>query len=39
MVEYKDPELTSHKLKKTTSIYRTTIDVKEQNLPGKVFYN
>ena len=40
MVEYKDPELpSSHKLTKITIIYRTTTDVKDQNLPGKVFYN
>ena len=36
MVEQKDPELTSsHRHIKITTIYRTTIDDKDQNLPEK----
>ena len=40
MAEYKDPELTSpHEHIKITTIYRTTIDEKDRNLPEKIFYN
>ena len=40
MAEEKDPELTSsHGHTKITTIYRKTIDEKDQNLPGKIFYN
>ena len=40
MAELKDPELTSsHKYTKITTIFRTTISEKYQNLPEKIFYN
>ena len=40
MVEQKDLELTSsHKHTKITTIYRTTINEKDWNLPENIFYN
>ena len=40
MAEQKDPELSSsHRCTKITTMCRTTISEKNQNLPEKIFYN
>ena len=40
MAEYEDPELTSsHRHTKITTIYRATIEEKDQNLAERIFYN
>ena len=40
MAEYEDPELTSsHRHTKITTIYRATIEEKDQNLEERIFYN
>ena len=40
MVEYKEPQFTSsHGNTKITTIFQTTINEKDENLPEKIFYN